>query len=75
MIGWQMEDRRHLRRLFALADQPEIGTAAKRQAERVEKDGFAGTCLAGENSQPVLEGQRQPLDQNDVGDRQAVQHG
>ena len=75
MIRRQMEDRRHLRCCLTLADQAEIGAAAKRQSQRVEQDGFAGTCLAREHGQAVLEGQRQPLDQNDIGDRQAVQHG
>ena len=63
-----------MRRVGALADQAEIGAAAKRQAKRVKQDGFAGPCLACQYGEAALEGQRQPLDQNDIGYGQAVQH-
>ena len=40
MVGGWMEDGADLRRVLALADQAEVGTAAERQPERVKKDGF-----------------------------------
>ena len=74
MVGGGMEDGADLRRVFALADQPEVGTAAERQPERVKKDGFPGAGLARQNGQATVEAQRQPFDQDDIGDRQTVQH-
>ena len=74
MAGGRVEDGADLGRVLALADQAEVGAAAKRQSERVEKDGFAGAGLARENGQPTLKTQRQPFDQDDIGDRQTVQH-
>ena len=75
MVWRQVEDGHHLGVRLAFADQAKVSPTAKREAKRIKKDRLAGACLAGEHGQATIEGQRQPLDQNDVGDRQAVQHG
>ena len=68
------KDRRDVRRVGTLADQAEIRPAAKGEAQRVEKDGFACSGLAGQDRQATFKGKRQTFDQDDVGYGQAVQH-
>ena len=54
--------------------QPRIGAPAKRQPQGVEQDRFPGTGLPGQHAQPGTEGERQPVDQNDIADGEAEQH-
>ena len=46
---------------------------AERQPQRVQQDGLAGAGLAGQHAEALAEAQRQPLDQDDVPDRQRGQ--
>ena len=59
----------------ARPDQRPIGAGAERQAEGVEQDRLAGAGLAGQHAKAARELQVEPLDQDDVADREADQHG
>ena len=74
-VGGRREHRadRGLRR--TLADQRPIGPATQREAEGVEQDRLAGAGLAGQHAEPAGELEVEPLDQDDVADRKAGQHG
>jgi hypothetical protein len=65
-------DRRGL--FGARAHQAGIGAGAQRQTQGIEKDGFAGTGLAGQGTQATGERNIQVVDQDDIADRQADQH-
>ena len=75
MIGRQLEGDADHRLRLAGADQPAVGPHAEREAERVEQDRFARPGLAGQHAEarPELEVER--VDQDDVADREAGQHG
>ena len=60
--------------LGAGAHQAGIGAPPERQPERIEQDRLAGAGLAGQDAQPRPEGERQPVDQNDIADRDSEQH-
>ena len=55
--------------------QRAVGPGAQRQAERVQQDRLARTGLAGQHVEAGLQRQRQPVDQDDIADGQADQHG
>ena len=59
----------------ALAHQPLLGPGAQRQAQRIEQDGFAGAGLAGQHAQARCEIEIEAIDQDDVADGQASEHG
>ncbi len=72
--GWllrHVEDGRHLALCRAVAHQRGVAARAERQRESVEKDGFAGARLAGEDGEAGGKIDVQPLDQDDIADRQA----
>ena len=58
-----------------LADQRAVGAAAEREADRIEQDRLAGAGLAGQHAEPAGELEVEPLDQDEVADREAGQHG
>jgi hypothetical protein len=71
----QVEDRADLALRLAMAHQAAVTACAQRQREAVEQDRLAGTGLAGQHAEPVLEAQVEPVDQNDVADRELSEHG
>ena len=74
-LAGRAEDRADRRLRGTRADQLPIRPAAERQPERVEQDRLAGAGLAGQHAQPALELEVEALDQDDVADREAGQHG
>ena len=50
-------------------------TAAEREAERVDEDGFSRAGLPGENGQPGAELHIEPVDDREVADCEVDQHG
>ena len=60
--------------LRAVAHQRGVAARAERQRQRVEQDGFAGAGLAGQHGKAGREVDVQPLDQDDIADRQMRQH-
>ncbi len=69
-----VERRRHLALLGAMADETRIAAAAERQRECIEQDGFARAGLAGQHREATGEFDIEPFDQDDVTDRQTGQH-
>jgi hypothetical protein len=57
-----------------VAHEGAVAAAAQRQRERVEENRLAGAGLAGEHAQAVLEGDLEPVDQDDVADRELDEH-
>ncbi len=74
MAGRQLEGRGHLPLLGALAHQRGIAARAERQRKGIEQDGLAGAGLAGEHRQPGREVDVEPIDQDDVANREPGQH-
>ena len=58
----------HGRLLRAGADELAAGALAKHEIERLDDDGFARARLAREDGEPILERDRQPVDQRDIPD-------
>ena len=56
------------------AHQPAIGAGAKRKAKTVQQNRLASPGFAGQHGQALAERQIQPLDQNDIANRQRGQH-
>ena len=52
-----------------------IGTFAQGEGERVDEDGFAGAGLAGECAETLRKFQLQLVNNDEVADDQALQHG
>ena len=75
MAGGQLEGGGHLPLLGAVAHQRGVAARAERQREGVEQDRFAGAGLAGQHRQPGGEVDVEPVDQDDVADREPGQHG
>ena len=76
--GWlraHLERRRHLPLLLALAHQGGVAARAERQRERVEQDRLAGAGFAGEHGKPLGKVDVEPVDQDDVADGKAGEHG
>ncbi len=69
-----IEHRGDLALLHAMADEAGIAAAAERQRESIEQDGFARAGLAGQHRKATGELDIEPLDQDDVTDRQTGQH-
>ena len=57
------------------AHEPGLRAAAERQTQRVQQDRLAGAGLAGQHAQPRAKGEREPIDQHDIANGQAEQHG
>ena len=74
MLGRQFEHRGDLALLGALAHQGGVAAGAQRQREGVEQDRLAGAGLAGQHGKARREIDVEPVDQNDVSDRESGQH-
>src|SRR5260221_8997534 len=74
MIPRDVEHGGNLALLRAMADEARITATAERQRERIEKDGFAGTGLAGQHREAAGKLDIEPFDQDDVTDRKTRQH-
>ena len=74
MIGGQLEHRGDLALLGALAHQRRIASRTERQRERIEQDRLAGAGLAGQHRQAAGEIDVEPIDQDNVADREPGQH-
>ena len=74
MVARQFERRRHLALLRALPHQRGIAARAERQRKGVEQDRLAGAGLAGEHGRPDGEIDVEPIDQDDVADREPGEH-
>ena len=70
----QLEGRGHLSLLGAMAHQGGIAARAERQREGIEQDGLAGAGLAGQHREAGREVDVEPVDQDDVADREPGQH-
>ncbi len=75
MVLGDVESGDHLTVLGALAHQRRLAARAERQRKGVEQDRFAGAGLAGQRGKAGAEIDIQPIDQDDVADRKASQHG
>ncbi len=69
-----VEGGRHLPLLRAVAHQPGVAAAAKRQREGVEQDRLARTGLASQHRKAAGKFEIETLDQHNVTDRQTRQH-
>ncbi|MEY9230287.1 hypothetical protein ABIF78_002610 [Bradyrhizobium japonicum] len=75
VIFGDIEDGGDLPLLRAMAHEAGVAAAAERQRKGIEQDGFARTGLTGQNRKSGGEFDIEPLDQDDVTDRQTRQHG
>ncbi len=75
MVACELEGRGHLSLLGAVPHERTVAAGAERQRESIEKDGFSGARLAGQRREPGREIDIEPVDQDDVANRQADQHG
>jgi hypothetical protein len=71
----ELERGNHARLVLARADEAVFRAVAQHQAQRIEQDRLARARFAGEHPQPAAELQLERLDQHDVADGQARQHG
>ncbi len=71
----KLESGSHLAVLGAGADHCGIAAGAEREREGIEEDRFAGAGLAGECGKAGPEIDVQAIDQDDVADGKAGQHG
>ena len=69
-----VEHRGDLALLHAVADEAGVAAAAQRQGEGIEQDGFARAGFAGQHRKATGKFDIEPLDQDDVTDRQTRQH-
>ena len=70
MVARHVEDGDDLALCRAMAHQRGIAARAKRQRQRIEQDGFAGTGFTGQHGKAGQEVDVQLLDQDDIADRQ-----
>jgi hypothetical protein len=75
VIGREIENRRHLPLHRARAHERAIAAPAQCQRQRIEQDGLARAGFARENGKALPETKVQPLDQNDIADREPGEHG
>ena len=75
MGALDLEHGRHLALLGALPHQRLIAAGAERQGKGIEQDRLAGAGLAGEHGKTVGEIDVEPVDQDDVADRNSGEHG
>ena len=75
MILRQVESGDHLALLGALAHHGGVAARAERQRESIEQDRFAGAGLAGQRGEAGPEIDVQAIDQDDVADGKASEHG
>ncbi len=74
VAGRCVEDGRHLPLRFPVPDEAAIAAPAERQGEGIKQDRFPGAGLAREDAQPGREVQLEPIDQDNVADRELCQH-
>ena len=74
MRGRQLEGGGHLALLGAVAHQRDVAARAQRQREGIEQDRLAGAGLAGQHRQAAREIDIEPIDQDDVADREPGEH-
>jgi hypothetical protein len=74
VIGADIEDRRYLPLVSAVAHEAAVTAATKGERKGIEQNGFAGAGLAGENRKTCVKLEIELLDQNDVADRQLDKH-
>ena len=70
----QFERRRHLALRLAVAHEAPVAARAKRQRQRIEKNGFPRAGLAGEDGQPRRKLKVQLIDQHHVANGEARKH-
>ena len=75
VTGFEIERRRDLALLLAVAHDRTVAPAAERKRERVEQDRLAGAGLAGQHGQSGAELEVQPVDQDDVAYIKLGEHG
>ena len=77
--GWmprrELEGRGDLALLRAVAHERAVPARPEREREGVEKDRFSGAGLARQGRKAAREVDVEPVDQDDVANRQAGQHG
>ena len=74
MVERRIEDGRHLALRLAVANKAAIAARAERKGEGIEQDGFPGAGLAGQNAEALTKPKFEPVDQNDVADRELNEH-
>jgi hypothetical protein len=74
VIARDLEDRRDLPLIGAVADERAVAPGAQSQQQRVKQDGLARTGFAGQHRQADLEAEVEALNENDVPDREAGEH-
>ena len=74
VIVRQVEDGDDLALHLAFAHQRTVAARPERQRESIEQNGLAGAGFAGQHGQPGPELQIEPIDQNDVTDRELCEH-
>ena len=74
VIGRHVESRDHLPLLRAMTHQRGVATRTERQRQRIEQDRLAGARFTGQNGKPVAKLDVQPLDQDDISDREVCEH-
>ena len=70
MTGGEVKSRGHLALACPLPHERGIAAAADGEGEGIEQDRLAGAGLAGEHAKARAEFEIEPVDQNDVADRQ-----
>ena len=75
MIACNLERRSNLTLLNTLPHQRLVTAPAQGQSKGIEQDRFAGAGLAGQHGKLVGEVNVEPVDQNDVADRESGEHG
>ena len=58
-----------------MADLAVVGLVAEQQAERIERDGFAGAGFASKHGKAGLEIQMELLNNHKIAQREGKQHG
>ena len=74
-VSWrQFERRRHLPLRLAVTHEAPVAARAKRQRQRIQKNGFSRSGLAGEDGQPRRELKIQLIDQHHIANGEARKH-
>ena len=74
MVARHVEGGRDLALRGAVANQRNVAARAERQRQCVKQDRFAGAGLAGQHRKSRSKIDIQPLDQDDIADRQVREH-
>ena len=57
------------------ADQPGLAAIPECQSQRIQQNGFAGTCFTSQYAEGTMKDEIEALDKDDVADRESGQHG